>query len=321
MATSPATLSVALCSHNGARFIAEQVASIVGQEPRPTEIVLSDDASTDDTIDIVRGEVTAVPLTVLRNDHALGVTANFEQAVRAASGDLIALSDQDDVWRSGRLASIAALFEADPGLLLVASDARLVDAHGLPTGSTLWRDLGVTAAEEAALVHGDAFSALLRRNLVTGATVVFRRELLASALPFPPAWVHDEWLAIMAAVQGGLRAVPDQLIDYRQHGANQIGVERLGLRGRLRRLREPRAARNARLLERAEVLNERLAGMGGTVAARVAAKARHEAARSALPAFPPARIVGVTRLLIGHGYRDFGRGLQDAVRDLVQSAR
>src|SRR4051812_16867623 len=125
-----ARVSVALCTHNGAAYIAEQLASIVAQNPQPAEIVLSDDASTDDTVAIARGimsEHPGIDFRVLENRPALGVTGNFERAIAERGGELIALSDQDDLWHPGRLAAIAAIFADRPELLLLHGDARLVD--------------------------------------------------------------------------------------------------------------------------------------------------------------------------------------------------
>src|SRR4051812_21689758 len=123
-----ARVSVALCTHNGAAFIAEQLESIAGQRPAPAEIVLSDDASADDTVAIARAvmaEHPGIDFRVLENRPALGVTGNFERAVAACTGDLVALSDQDDLWHDGRLALVSAIFASRPELLLLHSDARL----------------------------------------------------------------------------------------------------------------------------------------------------------------------------------------------------
>ena len=219
-------VSVALCTHDGAAYLEEQLASILAQRPEPFEIVLGDDASSDDTVAIAERTVAAhraaggtTALVVRRHDPALGVVGNFADALAHARGDLVALSDQDDVWQPGKLAAFAAAFGSDPDLLLAHSDARLVDATGAPTGVTLLEALEATPAERAGLERGDAFATLLRRNLVTGATVVLRRRLVDAAAPFPDGWVHDEWLAVIAAATGSLRLLPEQLIDYRQHGA------------------------------------------------------------------------------------------------------
>ncbi|MBX9718337.1 MAG: glycosyltransferase, partial [Microbacteriaceae bacterium] len=202
-AIETADLSVAMCTRNGARFVAEQVRSILSQSIVPRELVVGDDASTDDTIAVIEAAVAAAraerpglstELRVLRRDEPLGVTANFEATIAACTNTLVALSDHDDVWRQGRLARLLPLFD-DPSVDLVHTDARLVDEDGTPSGLLLLEALEASAAERRALRTGHAFDVLLRRNLVTGATVILRRSLAETAAPFPPSWLHDEWLA------------------------------------------------------------------------------------------------------------------------------
>lgn len=327
-ATAAPRVSVALGTHNGARFLGEQLDSILRQSRPVDEIVLSDDASGDGTVELAqraidarRASDAATPeLVVLRNPVALGVTANFEQALRAASGDLIALCDQDDVWHPDRVSRAVAEFAARPELDLVAADARLVDDAGAPLGSTLFETLGVDAGVRERLASSP-FEELLKRNVVTGATAMVSRRLVERAAPFPASWVHDEWLAVVASVGGGIAVVPDPVIDYRQHGGNQIGVTRLGAGGRLARLREPRTERNATLLARAQDLADRLPAIAagdGRVEAEAAGKLAHEVMRQGIPVARLRRIGPVWREWRTGAYSRYGRGAQDVLRDLVQ---
>lgn len=326
-----ADLSVALCTHNGAAFVAEQVRSVVSQRPAPREIVVGDDASTDDTIAIIEREIELAKafdpqlqttLTVLRHEPALGVTANFDATIAACSSDLVALCDQDDVWPPGRLMRLLEPF-GDPAVVLVHSDARLVDAQGEPFGASLLDVLDTSPDERRALRDGDAWPVLLRRNLVTGATVVVRRSLATLASPFPAPWVHDEWLAIVAAAHGGVRLVEEPLLDYRQHGANVIGATRLTWSRRWQRLREPRDVRAKRLVERAAALVERVSQWQSTeqVVTDAAGKLRFERARATAPAWQPARVPGIAVRFLRGDYRRFARGTIDVLRDLVQPPR
>ena len=319
-------VSVALCTHNGAAYVEEQVRSILAQTYRPAEIVLSDDASTDATIALVTAlvEPSGVALTVFANSPALGVTKNFEQAVRGCTGDLVALCDQDDVWHPDRLALMVGLFDERSDLLLASGDAELVDAAGARLDHTLFEALEVDETELAAVDRGDAFAALLRRNLVTGATTVLRRNLVDIAGDFPSSWVHDEWLASMAAAVGRVMITRERLVDYRQHGANQIGAAKLSLRGKIGRVLEPRGSRNARLEARAQALVERLQLLGAAVPVAILAGARgkldHERVRNALPANRLRRIRPVLAEARSGGYELYGRGRADILRDLVQPA-
>ncbi len=323
------TISVALCTHHGAAFVVEQVESILAQSVPATQLVLSDDASTDDTVALVERAVREWPapkpdLVVLRNVPALGVVANFEQAVRACRGELIALSDQDDRWAPDKLERFVDLFDAHPHVLLAHSDATLVTAEGAPLPDTLLGSLEATARERRRLVDGQSYRALLRRNLVTGATVVFRRQLLDHALPFARSWVHDEWLGIIAAATARTLLIDDRLIDYRQHGGNQIGARRPSLGDKFRKLQVPREDRNRGLVVRSTDLVGRLESLGPMVdPARLAharAKLAHETWRLGLPANPLLRAPRIALAVIAGRYDRFSRGLQDAARDLVQPA-
>lgn len=322
-------LSVALCTYNGARFIEDQVRSICVQTLAPFEIVLSDDASRDDSVAIaqrVHGACTSPGrsgprLRILRNPVALGVTRNFEQAVIACEGDFIALCDQDDVWHPQKLERLVATLQSDRRPSLVHADARLVDSQGRPLGVTLFQSLAVSQEEFAQIRDGRAFDVLLRRNLVTGATMVFRRALLEHALPFPPEWLHDEWLGLVAAAHGGVDVVEWCSIDYRQHGANQVGAQRMGLMAMARKALAPRGDDAQQRSAKARILLERLHAMPQVVAGLMVEKARmklvHQQHRAALPRFRPARLLPIARELMSGRYGKYDYGVRGAIRDLV----
>lgn len=320
------TVAVALCTHNGARFLREQLESILDQSAPPQQLVLSDDASSDGTVELAESIMAerggGIRFTVLRNDPPLGVARNFEQAALAATTDLVALCDQDDVWHPERLQTMVARFEAQPELMLLHGDARLVDGDGVPLGHTVFEALEATDWELDSIAGGRAFDVFVRRTLAVGATTLFRRSLLERAAPFGVGWVHDEWLAIMAASIGGASVSVERmpLLDYRQHGGNQIGVRKLSLRGKVGRLLEGRRERNERMLAAAEVMVQRIDGLEVPDAIRRRAhdKLQHERVRSSLPKAQPLRMLPVLREWRTGRYATCGRGLPDAVRDLVQ---
>lgn len=322
-------ISIALCTHNGAAFLETQLRSIFEQTMPPREIIISDDASSDDTMEIV-SRVSAefvsknhsTLMVVLANQAPIGTVANFEKAVSAATGDFVALCDQDDVWSKDKLEKLVGLFRHDSGLLLVHSNARLVDRNGRSLGSTLFEALGISSAVVRLELQGEGFRLLMRRNIVTGATVLFRRDLLNFALPFPKYWVHDEWLAIMAAAIAKIGVCDEALIDYRQHGHNQIGATTLTMKGRWARLTRTRNDRNQLLLDRARVLVTRLDQLGKLVdpdKVNVARhKVKHEEKRSSLPSRRWARVLPIIREVKTGRYWRLGSGANDILRDLVQ---
>ena len=327
----PLTVSVALCTWNGAEFLRTQLRSICLQTRPPMEIVLSDDASADDTVALARRIVDEclterpgliIELRTLVNAQALRVTRNFEQAASACRGDLIALSDQDDAWVPDKLERMVARFEASPELTLLHTDARLVDGGGEPLGGTLFHALEVTPAELERIHGGRAFDVFLRRNLVTGATAMFRRELLAHARPFPPEWVHDEWLGAIAAATGRVDVLEQPLIDYRQHGRNQIGARRDTLREKLHKALASRGNTHVERAHKAQQLMERLEALGAAakpgLVEQVRGKLEHQRFRARLPASRVARCWPVLREAMTGRYELYGRGVRGIVRDLFE---
>lgn len=321
------SISVALCTHNGAMYVAEQVRSILSQTRLPREIVLSDDASSDDTVALVRSELDAfnagrnepIALVVRENKTALGVTKNFGQAISLCSSDLVALCDQDDVWVPHKLERMASEFEARPDLTLLHANLTLVDAHLQPLGATLFSAYRVSAWELTSIHSGRALDVYLRRNLVTGASTMFRRSLFDASVPLPSAWVHDEWLGMVAAVSGRVDCLEEPLVAYRQHGANEIGAAKMNLRHYIGRMVFPRTERNARLLERATQMAEHPVFADTTDARDIAhEKLAHETARSNYPASRVRRWGAIVHERKTGRYRRFGLGFQDIARDLIQ---
>ncbi|WP_175414083.1 glycosyltransferase family 2 protein [Agrococcus sp. SGAir0287] len=313
-------VSVALCTHQGERFLERQLRSILAQSHPVDEIVVGDDASTDGTIAIVErvAAETTVPILLERHDPPLGVAANFADAIGRTSGDVVALCDQDDVWHPDKVERMLRALEC---VDLAHSDARLVDEEGALLGTTLLDSLEATQEERARMADGRALDALLRRNLVTGATVLVRRSAAVAALPVPEGWIHDEWLAIVSALGGGVRLLPSPTIDYRQHGANQIGVRRLSLRQKVGRLLEDDSGAHARKALRATSLarEARARGLGTAAQRRILdEKAAHERRRAELPRARVLRVPGVVAGVVRGRYARLSRGLLDVARDLLE---
>jgi len=324
MSGSDVKVSVVVCTYNGEKYLREQLQSIRDQTRPPDEIIISDDGSTDSTLQIVAEftSSTSGPQTpvwrVATRRTPLGVSGNFASALAAARGEFIALSDQDDVWEPDRLEKGLAHFH--DGALLVHSDATLIDASGCPTG-TLMSALRLTSSERRNLLSGRALTALLRRNVVTGATTMIRSPLLEQALPIPEGWVHDEWLALVAAVQGGVVFHQDPLIRYRQHGNNEIGASKADYDEATRRLREKRSEFFARKLRRNHgivvLLEENPSWVDSAAHASLKAKVEFDRWRSALPSSRARRVVPVLRRWFAGHYGQYARGYMDVIRDIA----
>lgn len=226
MISGKLSISVAMCTYNGSAFLSEQLASIAAQTRLPDEVVVCDDGSTDSTPDIVADFARTVPFPVrwIRNEVNLGSTKNFEKAIGLCAGDLIALSDQDDIWMPEKLARQAELFERDPALGGVFSDAELVDDKSQPVGTRLWVGFRFPPHQQKKFREGGAVDVLLKWNVVTGATLMIRASLRAIYTPIPACWHHDGWIAWMAVLYSKLDFIEEPLIRYRIHASQQVGV-------------------------------------------------------------------------------------------------
>lgn len=206
-------ISVAMCTYNGERYLAEQLDSIVKQSYRRLEIVVVDDCSTDGTMAILR-EYAACDsrIRVIENDTNLGFVRNFSKAMQVCQGDYIALADQDDIWFENK---IERLYEEIGDNLLIYSRIAVVDAGARPLG----REFPKTER-----IDGNCALSLLLANCVTGHACLLRSELLQLAEPLlQNAAYHDQLLAIVAASQQGrLKAGSEVLSYYRSHEDNAV---------------------------------------------------------------------------------------------------
>ncbi len=235
------SISVALCTYNGSRYLIEQLESIASQTCQPAELVVCDDGSQDDTLARLENFARRAefPVRICRNETNLGSTRNFDQAIRLCRGEFIALCDQDDWWSAAKLETLRAeLLDNDAGGAF--SDGLLMDGDSSLTGGSLWsanRFSGSRWGSGRASERDNAISVLLKCNVVTGATLIFRSSLRAQMLPFPEEWVHDGWMAWMLVLCSKLRAVAKPLIRYRIHGSQQVGLPGQSAAARLQRAR------------------------------------------------------------------------------------
>lgn len=246
-------ISIAMATYNGGQYLREQLDSFLQQERLPDELIVCDDGSSDETMAILEHYAAEAPFVVkiVRNPRNLGYADNFAKAIGLCTGDLIFLSDQDDVWLPRKLQLVADHAERQPDVLLVMNDAEIVLADGTPTGLS---KLGQTRA----LGLGD-------QHFVTGCCMAVRRSALDLFLPVPAGWgSHDSWIGRLAIALGARTIIPQVMQHYRRHGANASSTltsrtEKLGRLDLVREFgnkdsREPCMRRLAQL----EQLRERL---------------------------------------------------------------
>lgn len=313
------TLAVTMCTRDGAAHVSEQIRSIGPQLGVQDELIICDDGSVDATMSIVRSEVRAAGLRarILEGGPAVGVVANVERALGIATKDVVVLADQDDVWREDKAAIVRDRFSRRPELTALFSDGSLIDAHGHDLKSTIWKANGVHGLTRRRVEQGRVFEQLLRRNVVTGATLAFRSSLLESALPFPQVTMHDYWLALVASCTGRVEALPEPLIRYRSHDQQLVGPEPRTLSDQVRRRRREIGARS-RELTMFRALRDRVGecldpSRSSMLDAKIALLAR----RANLPRTFGGRLLRVGTDLATLRYLRYGRGLRSAGRDIL----
>lgn len=217
-------VSIALCTYNGEKYIKEQLTTILQQTRLPDEIVVSDDNSKDNTLAIVDelAKKTNVSIVINKNTPGLGVFKNFEKAISLCTGDIIFCCDQDDIWHLDKIEKFMPEFE-DKDILLVYSNAAVVLNDSSHYLYPLWEKKDMMKEKRGT----SSYSTLVYRGgSIAGCCMAFRKEFAFSIMPFPEKVYHDDWLATCAIIKGKIGRVDEELIDYRQHGNNVVGITR-----------------------------------------------------------------------------------------------
>lgn len=324
-ATPSLRISVAMCTFNGARFLQSQLESLAAQTRLPDELVVCDDGSSDDTVRLLEkfAQRAPFPVRIERNAATMGSTKNFEKAIGLCNGELIATSDQDDVWLPEKLALCEMAFARDPSLALVFTDAEIVDESLRPLGYRLWESIHFGRQARRRVACGEAFTVLLRQWLATGATTMFRTEYRPVVLPIPDIWVHDGWIAFLIGAMAPIGMVERPTLMYRQHPGQQIGGTRFDWRRLYLTARSMGAAYFRRDHERFRLARERLdafAGRGRVVASLelMDGKVAHQARRLAIAESPSRmqRILWSLDELLHGRYSRYSPTWSHAVKDM-----
>lgn len=218
--------SVALCTYNGARYIQEQVESILRQTLPVDEIVICDDGSTDNTLQIVESLQTKTPtnIRIFRNETNLGICANFQKAVNLCNGDIIFLSDQDDIWLPQKTQMITEWFSKNPCKNVVFSDAYLINESGeLISKDTLFERIGFAKKYREYFDDGCELSVFYYCNHATGATMALRKQY-QFAQYCSPHILHDEVIALLSIQESSLGYISEPLVNYRIHSTQGMSI-------------------------------------------------------------------------------------------------
>ncbi|MCX7068118.1 MAG: glycosyltransferase family 2 protein [Methylococcales bacterium] len=202
-------ISVCMAVFNGESYLLAQIESILVQLRATDELVIIDDASQDNSLELLKN-INDSRIHIYHNTFNLGILASFEKALRLAQGDILFLSDQDDIWLAGKVKKIIDVFLLDFNTTLVVSDARIIDTFGH------------TVAESFFAQRHKEFTKGVLTNLISnkylGCTLAFRQSMLKYFLPIPSdVPMHDMWFGILNDIYGSTYYINEPLIAYRRH--------------------------------------------------------------------------------------------------------
>ena len=208
-------ISVCIATHNGEKFIRNQLDSILGQLSANDEVIISDDGSGDNTISIIQSYHD--PRIILinhkksifrKNQHpSYRITKNFENALSQAAGDIIFLSDQDDTWEETKVKEIVTVFETQ-NTNLVLHDAILTDEQNNIIADSYFKTLNSRPGLKRNMI----------KNSYLGCCMAFDKTVLKNSLPFPKHLIaHDMWIGLIAEQIGSVVFIDQKLITYQRH--------------------------------------------------------------------------------------------------------
>lgn len=207
-------VSIVMATYNGSKYLTQQMESVIAQSYPNIEIIIVDDRSTDDTIEILnRFQQQYSFIKIVSNETNLGYIKNFEKGCTLATGAYIALCDQDDHWHVDKIKNMQAAIGDYP---LIYCDSILCDAQLKP--------MGVNISDR---VNSIDFNSCLQQVVfcrIYGHATLMKKSFLQQAIPFLEVIPHDWWLCYMATFYGGIKCLPEALVSYRQHAGNIFGV-------------------------------------------------------------------------------------------------
>jgi glycosyltransferase involved in cell wall biosynthesis len=220
---------ILLSTFNGSKYLHQQIDSFLNQTNQKWHLLIRDDGSKDETINIIDKYTSLYPNKIkLASDSFgnLGTAKSFAKLLEYESGEYFMFSDQDDIWLPNKIElttnAMKTAEEMYPNMpLLIHTDLRVVDADLKVIAESMWNYQSIHPERDADLRR------LCVRNIITGCTVMINQKAKQIVLPFPAETrIHDWWIALNVAKYGKLIHIAVPTVLYRQHGANIIGVKK-----------------------------------------------------------------------------------------------
>ena len=221
-------IDILLATYNGRKHLREQIDSILTQSNQDWRLLIRDDISNDDTLDIIKEYVAKYSdrIILIEDDKKhLGAMLNFQCLLQNSTAEYIMFCDQDDVWLPTKIEATLNLmkgtekaFSGKP--ILVHTDLRVVNHELATIAKSMWAYQGTHPA------NGGDFNKIMFQNVVTGCSAMINKKAKAISMPIPAeAVMHDWWIALNVAKHGKIAYIPQQLVLYRQHRNNAVGAK------------------------------------------------------------------------------------------------
>ena len=242
-------VSVILATYNGEVFVREQIESIIQQTYPNIEIIIIDDCSTDNTLNILKGIAEEYKICkVISNSENIGYIKNFEKGMALAKGDFIAPADQDDIWLPEKIEILVNSVNEKTNI--VYCDSLLVNFRG--------ESLGKKLSDIKQLTNFDNCIMFAIGNSAPGHAMLIKRKVAFDSFPFPSMIPHDHWLGFIASLTGSVKFVNQVLVHYRQHSSSVFGatksVNETGKLVRVKKIKISTKVRLSRIRERAYLM-------------------------------------------------------------------
>ena len=222
------TVSVCLCTRNGDTYLRDLLDSLAVQTLLPDELLVGDDASSDDTLAILRDFAVSAPFPVkiFQNVRRLGPAMNLEHLLKKAMGQLLFPCDQDDVWLPRKIEALSRALDDAPAHGAAICNSSFIDSLGRPLPGSLFQRVGQASATCQLAIEGsrDALVQMFLHNIVASHALAIRRTALDLVLPFRESWYADWWIGLMLSATTGISVLDDCLVAYRLHDLNTVGM-------------------------------------------------------------------------------------------------
>ena len=218
-------ISVAMCTYNGEKFINKQLDSILNQSSPVNEIIICDDGSKDNTINIINNYIknSNIKINLYVNRKNLGVVDNFIKAFSKCTGDVIFLCDQDDIWTKDKVKIIVNEFNKNKEINMIGTNALLIDQDDNSLNNNLWDFVGYKYESKN---YKTNYKIQLKKAILTGATAAARTSFIKKYMTKSKYVIHDYWLSECACMTNSLFMIDKNLTLYRQHSNNVVGVKK-----------------------------------------------------------------------------------------------